>query len=201
MIRGRRPDPAVAQRVEEQRARQPVLQAAGGMGRLVLEIEGRCPGAPAARPGSDACRPSGRYRPRSARSPRSPTRGRSWHHPPARRVPAPPLCQHAGRPVKRAVGVKQGSLGSRRVRSDHVGFARTRRVRSDASGSLGRVGFARTRRVRSDASGSLGSRRVRSDASGSLGRVGFARTRRVRSVTSGSLGCGTCRISSRMIAA
>jgi hypothetical protein len=33
------PDPAVAQPVQEQRARQPVLEAARRMGRFVLEIE------------------------------------------------------------------------------------------------------------------------------------------------------------------
>ena len=42
-----RPDPAVAQPVEEQRARQPVLQAAGGVGRLVLQVQvdPRCAGS------------------------------------------------------------------------------------------------------------------------------------------------------------
>ena len=38
------PNPAVAQGVEEQRSGQPVLQAAGGMGGLVLEIEVHRPG-------------------------------------------------------------------------------------------------------------------------------------------------------------
>jgi hypothetical protein len=33
------PDAAVADAVEEQRARQPVLQAAGRMGRFVLEVD------------------------------------------------------------------------------------------------------------------------------------------------------------------
>jgi hypothetical protein len=38
-----RPDPAVAQGVQEERPGQPVLEAAGGMGRLVLQIQVHAP--------------------------------------------------------------------------------------------------------------------------------------------------------------
>ena len=57
--RGALADPAVAQRVEEQRPGQPVLQRAGRVDRLVLEVEVDVPVRPAAGRRAGGCRPSG----------------------------------------------------------------------------------------------------------------------------------------------
>ena len=73
----RRPldDPAVAQAVQEQRAREPVLERAGRVDRLVLEVEVDVPLPRAGERRADACPPTGWRRPRCGGRPRLPTCG------------------------------------------------------------------------------------------------------------------------------
>jgi hypothetical protein len=67
--RGAFADPAVAQRVQKQRACQPVLEAAGGVGGFVLEVDLHRP-ARAGRRETGACRPSAGSRARCGARPR-----------------------------------------------------------------------------------------------------------------------------------
>ena len=69
------PDAAVADAVQEQRARQPVLEATRGMSRFVLEVDVDALRVPAGRAAAGVCRPSGAGRCGSA-----PARGATIRH-------------------------------------------------------------------------------------------------------------------------